>query len=63
MSSPHSGQVTDKTVAVGQCPGCGIVTGDEVDFRFPRVSLCNNCGSALKSATIADESEVKELAG
>lgn len=49
-------------IAVGECPNCGFVTGDEVEMIFPRVADCNNCGAELDRATVAEESEVKTRA-
>lgn len=46
--------------AVGRCPNCGIVTGDELDYRFPNPCECNRCGSQLEKTMIASAEVIAE---
>jgi hypothetical protein len=40
---------------VGECPNCGIVSGDDVNFNFPNQATCGDCGAELERAGIANE--------
>jgi len=46
-------------IAVGECPNCGFITGDDV--RLPACT-CERCHSTLDRATVAEKSEVKARA-
>lgn len=48
-------------VMVGECPEHGYVYGGDVDNRFPNPAVHDGCGEELKTATVADRSEVEEL--
>lgn len=50
----------EDTIAVGECPECGFVTGDKV--RLPSCT-CDNCSSSLERVTTAKESRVEKLKG
>lgn len=55
-----SSEQSSERVPVGRCPEHGLVSGDDVDFRFPNVPECNLCGSELTRATIADKEIIAE---
>lgn len=52
----------DELIALGECPNCGYVAGDDVEMIFPAVADCNKCGAELDRATVVDESEVQSRA-
>ncbi|QLG30071.1 hypothetical protein HUG10_21025 (plasmid) [Halorarum halophilum] len=48
------GELTvDEGAEIGECPTCGIITEDDVEFNFPCPATCNRCGATLDSARIA----------
>lgn len=52
----------DGHIAVGKCPNCGYIYGDDLDYRFPEPSKCDGCGEELENTTVADEETVRDLA-
>jgi len=60
MSETDSGG--DEKIAAGECPEHGVVVGDAVEWKFPNPAECGICGSDLKIAGMATESELQEYA-
>lgn len=52
--------MSSEKVEVGQCPNCGLVSEDEVDFRFPNKAKCNNCGAKLERTRVVTEAELRD---
>ena len=48
-------------VQVGKCPTCGIVTGDEIDYRFPNPCECTNCGDQLEKTKFVRKERLEQL--
>lgn len=46
----------------GDCPECGVVAGDAVEWNFPNPAECSICGSELEVAGMATEEELGEYA-
>ena len=54
--SPESSTVTvEPNTAVGICPRCGGVSGDDVNLNFPRKATCASCGQVLHRAGVSDQ--------
>jgi len=47
--------------AVGDCPNCGYVVGEDVEMVFPRVANCNKCGGELDTAKVVESEEVEQV--
>jgi hypothetical protein len=58
-----SAQVDKKPA--GKCPEHGVVTGDDVEFRFPVGARCSvdGCGLELEVAGLATPSEIAAFGG
>jgi uncharacterized OB-fold protein len=53
----------DGMVPVAKCLNCGYVYGDDLEYRFPNPSVCENCGEKTENTTVADPETVRDLAG
>lgn len=59
-SSEDNPLQTEK-IPVGECPDCGYVSGDDVEYRFPNPSKCGDCGTELEKTTMATRFQINRL--
>lgn len=45
-------------IQAGNCPECGIVAGDCVEWNFPNPATCSRCGSELITAGVVTAEEL-----
>lgn len=52
-----------ETVPVGDCESCGVVTDEDIEYRFPNASRCEQCGAELNRVKMVEEARLEELRG